>query len=88
MRAQDKLRAYWSNKENDIEFHWPGGVSTKADGHYLYSVLTDEVVKELQRRGYDPRSLKFEISPMKGNQRFTSQKPENTEASNEDSKDQ
>jgi len=73
MRAIDKLRAYWSKQENDVMFHWPGGVCTTADGHWLYGVFNDSFIEELRRRGYDPTTMKFSVEPQKGNKRFTSQ---------------
>jgi hypothetical protein len=74
MKAIDKLRAYWDKKERDLAFHWPGGVSTKCDAHYLCSIFTEEFWKELDARGYDVTTLKFEICPKNGNERFTSQR--------------
>jgi hypothetical protein len=75
VKAEDKLRVYWNRKEQDMGVHWPGGVSTKCDARYiLCMVLNEEVIAELERRGYDPTTLKFEISPKKGNTRFTSQR--------------
>ena len=47
MSPDDKLRAYWSKKEKDISFHWPGGVSTKSDAHWLYGLLNENVTAEL-----------------------------------------
>ena len=80
MRAEDKLRAYWSKKENDLMLHWPAGVSTNCDGSYLSCVFSKEVRDELERRGYDLTTLKFSIEPVKGNKRFTSQSGEVADA--------
>lgn len=74
MKAIDKLRVYWWKKERDVAFHWPGGIQTKCDAHYLSGIFTKEFQEEMERRGYDITTLRFEICPMKGNQRFTSQK--------------
>lgn len=77
MKAIDKLRAYWNKKEGDIAVHYPGGIETKSDGRWLLcNLLTENALKELSDRGYDVKTLKFEIEPMKGNQRFTSQRAE------------
>lgn len=81
MKAIDKLRAYWWKKERDIAFHWPGGYQTKCDGHYLSGIFTKEFQDEMERRGYDITTLKFEISPKKGHERFTSQRSEENEDS-------
>lgn len=74
MKKIDKLRAYWSKREDDIMFHWPGGTATKCDGHYLCRVFTKDVLDELKNRGYDLTTIRFSIEPQKGNQRFTSQR--------------
>lgn len=73
MNKKDKLHIRWSKKENDLNFHWPGGEQTKCDANYLCWKLGGEFIKELESRGYDIKTLKFEISPKIGNQRFTSQ---------------
>ena len=76
MKATDKLRAYWFKRENDLGGYHPLGSQTKCDLAYLLgSVLTKEVVAELKRRGYDPRTLKFSIEPKAGNDRFAPQRP-------------
>ena len=74
MRSEDKLRASWSKREKDIVLHWPGGSSTKADGHWLSSIFDQEFTDELLKRGYDPTTLRFSVEPQIGNERFTSQK--------------
>ncbi len=82
MKQEDKLRAYWSKGERDIMLHWPGGESTRADGHYLSGLFDKEFTEEMKRRGYDLRTLKFSIEPMAGNQRFTSQRNDNESEAN------
>lgn len=73
MKAIDKLRAYWSKKENDIVLAHPSGSSTKSDGHFLSMVFSQEVTDFLASRGYDITTLRFSIEPKKGCQRFASQ---------------
>lgn len=59
---QNKLRARWSKAENDILFVYPLGIATKCDGMYLaFKCFNDEFVKEMADRGYDIKTLKFEI---------------------------
>jgi hypothetical protein len=74
MRAVDKLRANWSKQENDVMLHWPSGICTKADGHWLSGVFDKAFIKELEKRGYDPQTMRFSVEPKRGNERFTSQK--------------
>lgn len=76
MKPDDKLRAYWSKRESDIMLHWPGGSSTKCDGHYLSGIFDQKFIDEMTRRGYDVTTLRFSIEPVKGNQRFLSQQKE------------
>lgn len=73
MKAKDKLRATWCKKEKTMLFHIPAGFQTKCDGGYLSGILTDDVARELERRGYDIGTLKFSIEPQKGNKDFDSQ---------------
>lgn len=65
-----KLRAYYSRRENDTMFEHPYGLRTKADAHYLHGIFTKEMQSELEARGYDWQTFKFEISPKLPNDRF------------------
>lgn len=77
VKAQDKLRVTWGRGEREVLFHFPLGAGTRSDAHYLSSmVFTKEVTDELEARGYDLKTLRFEISPAAGNERFASQRPE------------
>lgn len=75
MKAKDKLRAYWSKRENDLMLYYPAGEQTKCDGRVVNEALSKEFTDELARRGYDLNTLRFSIAPKKGNQRFQSQRP-------------
>jgi len=74
MRAKDKLRATWSNRENDVMLHYPLGFQTKCDGHWLSGIFCKEFTDELESRGYDKKTMKFSVEPMRGNERFASQR--------------
>lgn len=76
MKAADKLRADWSKRENDIILHWPLGSQTKCDASWLSDLFNKEVTAELEKRGYDVKTLKFSIEPQKGNDKFASQREE------------
>ena len=66
-----KLRARWSKKENDILYSYP----RRPDGHYLYHIFDKKnkrgtfgydlpplsFLEDLEARGYDLTTLKFEI---------------------------
>lgn len=71
--ASDKLRINWSKRENDLMIHFPLGSQTVCDGHLLASMLRD-LRPELERRGYDITTLRFEISPKAGHDRFASER--------------
>lgn len=59
---------------------YPGGINTRSDKAYLFHrVFTPEMTKELEDRGYDITTLKFEISPKKGNQKFVFQREQSVE---------
>lgn len=54
-------------------FEHPTGFYTKADAHFLHSVVfTEAVQQELEARGYDWTTFKFEISPKLPNEKFAS----------------
>ena len=70
MNAQDKLRATWGKKESDILLHFPLGISTRSDGHWLSNIFNKEFTDELDRRGYNVTTLKFSIEPKEGGKIF------------------
>ena len=74
MKAKDKLRATYSNKENDVMLHYPLGMGTKSDAHWLSGIFGKEFTDELKRRGYDVTTMKFSIEPERGNENFASQR--------------
>lgn len=70
MKADKKLRVSWDKRERTLMFHYPAGSQTKCDGGYLSGIITEEVAKELNRRGYDKTTIKFSIEPKKDSDRF------------------
>lgn len=74
MRAKDKLRILWSKKQRELMFHWPLGIATKSDAHYLYGIFNEVFICEMRQRGYDIQTLRFEISPSSGNEKFVSER--------------
>ena len=74
MKAKDKLRAYWSKRENDVMLFHPLGVGTRCDAHWLADFFNEKFMKSLKDRGYDPTTIKFEVCPQKGNQDFASER--------------
>jgi hypothetical protein len=59
-----RLLGRWSKRENDFLFSYP----SKPDGHYLYGVFSfikdangRTLVEELERRGYDVKTLRFQV---------------------------
>jgi len=64
LKKKEKLTAYWDNKENCIGSYHPLGIFTHTDSNYLFDkVFSKEFVKEMTDRGYDVKTMKFEISP-------------------------
>lgn len=61
-KKQNKLKAYWSKKENDVMIEFPLGIETKSDGHWLSWIFTEQIINELKERGYDVESMKFEVT--------------------------
>jgi hypothetical protein len=76
MRPSEKLRAYWSKKEG-LMLYSPMGFGTTSDARYVACVLSDEVLAELDERGYDTTTIKFSIEPKQGHAAFADRRPEN-----------
>ena len=71
----DKLSVCWNDEDQDIECFYPAGVQTMSDANYMLSNILDTAkCKELENRGYDLSTLKFEITPKKGDKRFQSER--------------
>lgn len=70
----NKLKARWSQRQRDIVLVWPAGQCTRADAAWLSTVFNKKFTEELQRRGYDPRTIKFSVSPRQGNKKFLSER--------------
>lgn len=73
---ENKLRARWSKREKDILVTYPRGIGTVCDCNYLFSdIFTNEFVKEMEERGYDIKTLKFEIKVDEKGKRFKEKFP-------------
>lgn len=63
-RKDTTLYAFWSKKEKDIMYCYPG---SKSDGHLLNKFFSPsfgggaDLIDELERRGYDPTTFRFSI---------------------------
>ena len=74
MKAVHKFRVNWSKREKDLVYHYPLGIMTKSDAHWLNGIFTEKFTDELESRGYDVKTFKFEICPKIGNYKFSSQR--------------
>jgi hypothetical protein len=75
-QLRNKLKVKWSKQEKDIKCWYPLGIGTKSDMHYLFGeIFTLEFIKEIQNRGYDITTLKFEITVDSKGERFTENFP-------------
>ena len=70
MKKFTKLRAFYSKRQKDTILENSSGYFTKNDIHFLNGVFTKEFRKELEDRGYDWTTFKFEISPKLPNEKF------------------
>lgn len=57
-----KLRVQYSKKEDDLLFKYPLGVQTKCDGMLMANVFCSSFIKTMEKRGYDPKTLRFSIN--------------------------
>lgn len=53
-----ELRVRWSQAERDVMYYWEAG--SKRDSHVVVDAM-DRMLKELEKRGYDLRSVRFQI---------------------------
>lgn len=60
MSLPPRIRLYWSKKENDLMVNWDTGASS-ATARYLMGVLSKGVLKELESRGFDISTIRFQI---------------------------
>jgi len=73
---QNKLKARWSKKEDDILIDYPKGKLTKCDANYLLAyVFNDEFVKDMTARRYDMTTLNFSIEVDKNGDRYQEKFP-------------
>jgi hypothetical protein len=61
---QPRIRLYWSKKERDLMVNWDAGTS-RATARYLMGVISEEVLEELERRGFDKETIRFQIRKKK-----------------------
>ena len=64
MKLRNKLRINWSKRDRDLMGHFPLGICTKSDLHYLFNTFNKDFTEELTRRGYNIETLKFSIEPL------------------------
>lgn len=57
---EPRIRMYWSKKEKDLMVNWEPG-TCRATARYLMHVITLEVMEELDRRGFDTTTIRFQI---------------------------
>jgi len=66
MKPSNKLRVYWSKRENDVMFYHPKrSVDGRLLNHYFSYVKYDTgggettLIEELERRGFDISTFRF-----------------------------
>lgn len=57
---EPRIRLYWSKKEDSLMANWDDGCSS-ATSRFLFNVLHTKVLAELDQRGYDLTTLRFQI---------------------------
>lgn len=59
-QKKDGIRVQWSTDHEDLTVQFDRERS-KANPRYVLDLFPKEVTDELEKRGYDPKTLKFEI---------------------------
>lgn len=57
---EPRIRLYWRKTEKSLIAHWDEGAS-KATSMYLFQVFGEDVLAQLDKRGYDISTLRFQI---------------------------
>lgn len=57
---EPRIRIYWSKREEDLMVNWDPGTS-KQTAKYLLYLFGPSVLAELDRRGYDTTTIRFQI---------------------------
>jgi len=57
---EPRIRVWWSKKERDLMVTWEPGTA-KSDAKVFLRLFTEDVMKELDWRGYDTTTLRFQI---------------------------
>lgn len=60
---QNKLKVKWSRSEEDFQIDFP----KKSDGWLMHShmkgdITWEQLISELDKRGYDTKTLRFEVN--------------------------
>lgn len=55
-----RIRVYWSKVEHDIMVNWDAGCS-RSSANYVLCHFMEPFTKELEKRGYDLSTLRFQI---------------------------
>lgn len=58
---EPRIRVYWGKKENDLMVAWDEGASRQTSKYLISQVFPKEVLQELDRRGYDTTTIRFQI---------------------------
>ena len=57
---EPRIRVWWSKKERDLMVTCDPGTETSA-GRVILNVFSEDVLIELDRRGYDTTTIRFQI---------------------------
>lgn len=55
-----RIRVYWSKTEKDLMVNWDAGCSSST-ANYIICNFTKSFIDELEKRGYDVSTLRFQI---------------------------
>ena len=65
---------WYSKSKRDFLYNAPVGFDTRSDARLVHCTFSNEFLQELEQRGYDLATLKFEICPQRGNEKFRSER--------------
>jgi hypothetical protein len=59
--TEPRIRLFWSKKQKDLMVAWDPNTSRATARYLMTDVLTQDVLDELDKRGFDVTTLRFQI---------------------------
>ncbi len=58
---EPRIRVFWSAKDYDLKAAWDAGCASQDGGYLLFLLFNKTFLEALDERGYDIKTLRFQI---------------------------